>query len=320
MRTRFTLIELLVVVAIIALLASLLLPALAKARDKGRQIVCLSNLRQQYIALLSFMNNHDYVTPPVGCEPMRFNGPTPLPWEGYNPGDYRWQWQDHLALEWNDKFAHDAATIGKYVGFDNLHYYYVGGPGPANLTPTPPFNSGNPSSLNQYRLGTIMQCPSSRPAPASVSANGAGYVDYQVVRHGMPRWFPYPEAPYEQGRRKGKLHLRLPDPSGRVLWMDAGWGLDLPLVNPARDSGGIDAYPANYNSDVVNAGIWGGNLNYGMSLTIRHLGGSNVLFLDGHAGFWGRLHQPNDHFWGSWDNHAYTLQPYAWDAPYGPDY
>jgi len=47
----FTLIELLVVVAIIALLAAILFPVFAKAREKARQSVCQSNLRQIGIAL-----------------------------------------------------------------------------------------------------------------------------------------------------------------------------------------------------------------------------------------------------------------------------
>jgi prepilin-type N-terminal cleavage/methylation domain-containing protein/prepilin-type processing-associated H-X9-DG protein len=56
-RTAFTLIELLVVVAIMAVLISLLLPALQTARESAREVYCLSNLRQMLIATNLYQAN-----------------------------------------------------------------------------------------------------------------------------------------------------------------------------------------------------------------------------------------------------------------------
>jgi len=63
-RSGFTLIELLVVVAIIAILASLLLPVIGAAKQKGLQISCMNNLRQIAIGFNTYLADQNNIFPP----------------------------------------------------------------------------------------------------------------------------------------------------------------------------------------------------------------------------------------------------------------
>ncbi|RYZ81349.1 MAG: DUF1559 domain-containing protein, partial [Proteobacteria bacterium] len=91
-RSGFTLIELLVVIAIIAILAAILFPVFAQAREKARSTSCLSNQKQVGLALIQYMQDYDQTVPP------------------FRTAD---QYRDGRGFAW-PAFAIDTAVTGTY--------------------------------------------------------------------------------------------------------------------------------------------------------------------------------------------------------------
>jgi len=102
----FTLIELLVVIAIIAILAAILFPVFAQAREKARQIACLSNEKQIGLALMQYLQDYDQTWPHQQFAPQ----PAGTPW-------YNWEFAITPYTKARDLFKCPSNPFAQYPSF-----------------------------------------------------------------------------------------------------------------------------------------------------------------------------------------------------------
>ena len=195
----FTLIELLVVIAIIAILASMLLPALGKARDRGRSISCIGNLKTMGLGMHMYaVDNNDYV-PPLNYSPNVTNS-------GITYLDYDKKTTKNFDLYW-------AAEIFQYVKFPSIFscpsnittsvkksYYNTYGINVGNNGTNTAEYSGFTQPTGYYnRMGQLMRPgkliavadrPNNKNYPLT-GAWGSNIYRYQVTSEDITRYFAH---------------------------------------------------------------------------------------------------------------------------------
>ncbi len=197
---NFTLIELLVVVAIIAILASLLLPSLGGARFRAKKIADLSNMRQMTLGYLLYAGDHDgwLANGETSSAGPHETHVIQRDWSSYEYRDYRPLARDYNfmpatanpvtgAPAWDDP-SNDETAISHSLGPILRHT--------RTYRPNHDYNSATPEQQQYVSPGRLASANSSHIMSCSWliwdASTGLYYGTYMTNRNGQ--YLPYPEA------------------------------------------------------------------------------------------------------------------------------
>jgi prepilin-type processing-associated H-X9-DG protein/prepilin-type N-terminal cleavage/methylation domain-containing protein len=130
MKKKFSLIELLVVIAVIAILASMLMPALNNARESAKRIICTGNLKQLALAFDNYVSDSNEYYPPTCFDEL--SG-----WYGPGKNKYYWNWAYEL---YKDQYLPASESLWKCpTAESSLHGEYFARLSPQKSTSSTTF-------------------------------------------------------------------------------------------------------------------------------------------------------------------------------------